>query len=79
MGQHVNITLVQGATSLDLRLPVRIEVSRLIKELDRILGRSDKRLRYQLFVKNKGLLLSEGTHLSDTPLSTGDIIMILED
>lgn len=78
MVTHINITLHHGGKVSDLRIPVRIEVRKLIKELDNIFGESLERKKYQLHVVNKGLILDEGKYLSDYPLTTGDIVEIVE-
>lgn len=78
MVTHINITLHHGGKVSDLRIPVRIEVRKLIKELDNIFGESLDRKKYQLHVVNKGLILDEGKYLSDYPLTTGDIVEIVE-
>ena len=45
----------------DLRIPTRMEVRRLIRELDQIFGSAmEPRSKYQLRVVNKGILLDEG-------------------
>lgn len=78
MVTHINITLHHGGKVSDLRIPVRIEVRKLVKELDNIFGESLERKKYQLHVVNKGLILDEGKYLSDYPLTTGDIVEIVE-
>lgn len=79
MAQQINVTLRYQDRSLDLRLPTQIEVRRLIKELDQIFNGPSERTKYQLFALNKGILLDEGKYLSDYPLTTGDVLTILED
>lgn len=79
MSQQINVTLRYQDRSLDLRLPTQIEVRRLIKELDQIFNGPSERRKYQLFALNKGILLDEGKYLSDYPLTTGDVLTILED
>ena len=38
MDQHINVTFRMNGASHDLRIPTRMEVRRLIRELDQILG-----------------------------------------
>lgn len=78
MATHINITLHHGGKVRDLRIPTRIEVRKLIKELDGIFGQDSERRKYQLHVVNKGLILDEGKVLVDYPLTTGDIVEIVE-
>lgn len=78
MATHINITLDYKGMKRDLRIPVRIEVRRLIRELDGIFGESQERKKYQLHVVNKGLVLDEGKFLADYPVTTGDRIKIVE-
>lgn len=73
---HINVTIKSGEHTEDLRIPVEIEVSRLIRELDSIFRQNRTRPRYQMKVKNKGMILSEGKKLSDYPVTNGDIIEI---
>lgn len=78
MTTHINITLHHKGRVRDLRIPVRIEVRRLIKELDGIFGENQEREKYQLHIVNKGMILDEGKILADYPVTTGDIIKIVE-
>jgi len=73
---HINVTVKSGEYKEDLRIPVEIEVSRLIRELDSIFRLNITRPRYQIKIKNKGIILSEGKKLSDYPVTNGDIIEI---
>nr|WP_245335208.1 EsaB/YukD family protein [Streptococcus oricebi] len=63
---------------LDIRIPTKIEIRRLIKEIDSIFGYNKQRKKYQLRVINKGILLDEGKILSDYPVTTGDLVEIEE-
>ena len=38
MDQHINVTFRLNGASHDLRIPTRMEVRRLIRELDQIFG-----------------------------------------
>jgi len=76
--QHINITLRLKERDVDIRIPRRIEVRRLIREVDTIFNPGKKRKKYQLRVVNKGLLLDEGKYLSDYPMTTGDLVEIEE-
>lgn len=38
MDQHINVTFRMNGASHDLRIPTRMEVRRLIRELDQIFG-----------------------------------------
>lgn len=78
MATHINITLHYKGKVRDVRIPVRIEVRKLIKELDGIFGESQERAKYQLHVVNKGLILDEGKRLVDYPVTTGDIVKMME-
>ncbi|MES9544745.1 EsaB/YukD family protein [Streptococcus intermedius] len=78
MEQHINITLLSGDTKMDMRIPCTLEIRKLIRELDQILGKTDARKKYELRIKNKGLILDEGKVLSNYPVTTGDILEIVE-
>lgn len=78
MDQQITISLRMGDRCEDIRIPKRIEVRRLIRELDTIFSPGRVRHKYQLKVVNKGLLLDEGHHLSDYPITTGDLVEIEE-
>lgn len=78
MEQHINITLRLKERDVDVRIPRRIEVRRLIREVDAIFNPDKKRKKYQLRIVNKGLLIDEGKQLSDYPLTTGDLVEIEE-
>ena len=78
MEQHINITLRLKERDVDIRIPRRIEVRRLIREVDAIFNPDKKRKKYQLRIVNKGLLIDEGKQLSDYPMTTGDLEEIEE-
>ena len=78
MEQHINITLRLKERDVDIRIPRRIEVRRLIREVDAIFNPDKKRKKYQLRIVNKGLLIDEGKYLSDYPMTTGDLVEIEE-
>ena len=78
MEQHINITLRLRERDVDIRIPRRIEVRRLVREVDTIFNPGIKRKKYQLRIVNKGLLIGEGKHLSDYPMTTGDLVEIEE-
>ena len=78
MEQHINITLRLRERDVDIRIPLRIEVRRLIREIDTIFNSGRRRKKYQLRIVNKGLLLDEGKYLSDYPMTTGDLVEIDE-
>lgn len=78
MEQHINITLRLREKDVDIRIPLRIEVRRLIREIDAIFNSGRRRKKYQLRIVNKGLLLDEGKYLSDYPMTTGDLVEIEE-
>ncbi|MBZ2097280.1 EsaB/YukD family protein [Streptococcus oralis] len=78
MEQHINITLRLRERDVDIRIPLRIEVRRLIREIDAIFNSGRRRKKYQLRIVNKGLLLDEGKYLSDYPMTTGDLVEIEE-
>ena len=72
MEQHINITLRLKDRDVDIRIPRKIEVRRLIREIDTIFNPGIKRKKYQLRIVNKG------KHLSDYPMTTGDLVEIEE-
>ena len=78
MEQHINITLRLKERDVDIRIPRRIEVRRLIRDGDAIFNPDKKRKKYQLRSVNKGLLIDEGKQLSDYPMTTGDLVEIEE-
>lgn len=78
MELHINITLRLQDRDVDIRIPQRIEVRRLIREIDSIFNPGTERKKYQLRIVNKGLLLDEGKYLSDYPMTTGDLVEIEE-
>ena len=78
MEQHINITLRLKDRDVDIRIPRKIEVRRLIREIDTIFSPGIKRKKYQLRIVNKGLLIDEGRYLSDYPMTTGDLVEIEE-
>ena len=78
MEQHINISLRLRERDVDIRIPLRIEVRRLIREIDAIFNSGRRRKKYQLRIVNKGLLLDEGKYLSDYPMTTGDLVEIEE-
>lgn len=78
MPDYINVTLLQKGKSVDIRIPTKIEVKRLIKELDSIFNNSFSRTKYQLHVVNKGLVLDEGMILQRFPVASGDILEIKE-
>ncbi|MGK0551152.1 EsaB/YukD family protein [Enterococcus faecalis] len=78
--EHVNITFMYEHSreqAADLRIPRNITVYRLIRELNQIFGKQQEVPKYQLKVKNKGLLLDEEKKLKDYPVTDGDIIEVL--
>lgn len=79
MDSHINVTMIFNGQSQDLRIPVKIEVSHLIREIDLIFMHKSQRSKYQLRVVNKGLILDEGKFLNDYPVTTGDILSIAEE
>ena len=76
--KHINISLNVNGQLEDIRIPTRIEVGTLIRELDKIFHYPKARPKYQLRVINKGLLLDEGKIIEHYPLTTGDIVEIEE-
>lgn len=63
---------------MDVRIPIKIEVRKLIREFDEIFGNDSLRHKYQLRVVNKGLVLDEGKWLAHYPVTTGDVIEVEE-
>lgn len=78
MAGHINVTLRSVEQSKDIRIPTKIEVKRLIRELDNIFSYPYQRTKYQLHIVNKGLILDEGDILAQHPVTTGDILEIRE-
>ena len=78
MEQHINITLRLKDRDVDVRIPRKIEVRRLIREIDTIFNPGIERKKYQLRIVNKVLLIDEGKYLSDYPMTTGDLVEIEE-
>ena len=79
MDQHNQCHLPYNGASHDLRIPTRMEVRRLIRELDQIFGSAmEPRSKYQLHVVNKGILLDEGKVVQEYPITSGDLIEIEE-
>ncbi|AXJ12886.1 EsaB/YukD family protein [Streptococcus pluranimalium] len=78
METHINVTVYMADQKQDVRIPRKIEIKQLIKELDNIFAYPKDRLKYQLKVINKGLLLDEGDVLADFPITTGDQLKIEE-
>lgn len=78
MTSHVDVTLVAGGRRLDLRIPTRVTVHRLVAELAVIFpGIADGLPRYQLQVQEKGLLLTEEDVLDLHPVTDGDVIQLI--
>lgn len=73
---YVNISLIIGEKSVDLALPSRMEVRRLIKELEKIFEVDLVQKKYQILVRNKGLVLDEGMTLAQAGVLSGDILEI---
>lgn len=78
MDNHINVTLIFEEKNIDIRIPVKIEIRRLIREFDKIFRRETLRRKYQLRVVNKGLILDEGKYLENYPVTTGDVIVVEE-
>jgi len=76
--RHINVTLLMGTRSVDLRVPLEITVYQLVEELSDIFSENLLRPKIQLKIINKGLLLNEKDKLSEFPAASGDIIQILE-
>lgn len=76
MTNHITISLILGDRLVDIRIPTKIEVRKLIRELDTIFQLGHQRKKYQLHVLTKGLVLDEGKTLRDYPIVTGDIIKL---
>ncbi|HEY0186386.1 MAG TPA: EsaB/YukD family protein [Cellulomonas sp.] len=78
MSSHVDVTLVHQGGRVDLRIPTRITVHRLIDELAAILpGLRAGMRRYQLRIPGKGLLLTEEDVLARHPVAAGDIVDVV--
>ena len=70
MEQHINITLRLRERDVDIR--------GVKGQGYTIFNPGIKRKKYQLRIVNKGLLIDEGKHLSDYPMTTGDLVEIEE-
>ncbi|MBP1043041.1 secretion accessory protein EsaB/YukD [Vagococcus sp. BWB3-3] len=80
--EHINVTLNYQNGQLpavDLRIPIKISIHQLIKEVNKIFGVENMTHKYQIKVKNKGILLDENQILKNYPVTNGDIIEILEE
>lgn len=80
--EHINVTLNYQNGQLppvDLRIPIKISIHQLVKEVNKIFGFDNRASKYQIKVKNKGILLDENQVLKNYPVTTGDIIEILEE
>ncbi len=80
--EHINITLLYENNQdkrVDLRIPKNITVYRFIRELNQIFSRERQLPKYQIKIKNKGILLDEEKKLKDFPITDGDIIEVLEE
>ena len=78
MDNHINVTLIFEEKNIDIRIPVKIEIRKLIREFDKIFRTETFRRKYQLRVVNKGLILDEGKYLENYPVTTGDVIVVEE-
>lgn len=78
MDSHINVTLIFKGKSMDVRIPTKIEVRRLVREFDNIFKNDTVRHKYQLRIVNKGLVLDEGKWLAHYPVTTGDVIEVEE-
>ena len=76
--KHINVTLRMGRMEEDVRLPEKMEIRRLIKELDHIFGLTIQRKKYQIRVVNKGLLLEEGDTFVARQVTNGDVLEVEE-
>ncbi|GHS88026.1 hypothetical protein AGMMS50218_11000 [Actinomycetota bacterium] len=78
MDDHVNVTLVSAGHRLDLRIPTRLTVHRLVRELAAAVPGIDAGVRrYQLRIAAKGLLLTEEDVLARYPVASGDVVDVL--
>lgn len=75
---HINITLIlRKRNSVDLRIPVFISVSALVRQLQSIFHLDEKEGMKQIKVHTKGLILTENQLLYEHPMADGDIIEII--
>lgn len=78
VASHVDITLQAGGRRVDLRIPTRITVHRLVEELAAIFPGVDQGSRkYQLRVAAKGLLLAEEDVVAQHAVTDGDVVELL--
>lgn len=77
MPSHVDVTLEHAGGRLDLRVPTRVAVHRLVDELAAIVpGLGTGLGRYQLRVRGTALLLTEEDDLGSGPVVTGDVLVL---
>jgi len=78
VSSHVDITFVADGRQADLRIPRRIAVHRLVRELAAIFPGIDVGVgRYQVRVLAKGLLLTEEDVLAGYPVTDGDVVELV--
>ncbi len=79
MDDHVNVTLVSAGHRMDLRIPTRLTVHRLVRELAAAVPGIDAGVpRYQLRIAARGLLLTEEDVLAQHPVANGDVVDVVE-
>ena len=78
MKNYLNLTISYKGQKQDLSLPAKMEVRRLLKELDTIFNWDHPSFKRQVFIENKGILLDEGDKLNQLGISSGDILVIGE-
>jgi len=78
VASHVDITLQAAGRRVDLRIPTRITVHRLVEELAAIFPGIDEGSRkHQLRVAAKGLLLAEEDVVAQHAVTDGDVVELL--
>lgn len=78
MRSHVDVTFVAGQRRVDLRIPRRIAVHRLVGELAAIYPGLDAGInRYQVRILAKGLLLTEEDVVASYPVTDGDVVELI--
>jgi uncharacterized ubiquitin-like protein YukD len=78
VASHVDVTLQAAGRRIDLRIPTRITVHRLVEELAAIFpGIDEGSTKYQLRVAVKGLLLAEEDVVAQHAVTDGDVVELL--
>jgi len=78
VSSHLDVTFVADGRRADLRIPRRIAVHRLVRELAAIFPGLDAGIdRYQVRILAKGLLLTEEDVVASYPVTDGDVVELI--